>query len=160
MRAEQPVFQVPGTDLFLVTRYDLLGPILRDTATFSSAFTFGTGIPASVREQLREIVAQGWPPVATLLTADPPWHTRFRATVAGAFGARRIAQLRPVVEAIVHRLIDGWIGDGGVEIVRRFAVPVPVEVIAAVLDISTDHLDDFKRWSDDSVAAIGAAISD
>jgi cytochrome P450 len=160
MREEQPVFRVPGTDLYFVTRYDLFGAILRDTATFSSAFTFGTGIDRPVREQLREIVAQGWPPVPTLLTADPPRHTRYRATVAGAFGARRIAQLRPVVADIVHRLIDGWIGDGHVEVVRHFAVPVPVEVIAAVLDISTDHLDDFKRWSDDSVAAIGAAISD
>ena len=60
----------------------------------------------------------------------------------------------------MQRLIDRWIGDGQVELVTAFAVPLPVEVIAHVLNVPVDRLDDFKRWSDDSIAAIGAVISD
>ena len=43
MREAVPVFHVPGTDIHLVTRHDLIVPILRDTATFSNDF----GTPVS-----------------------------------------------------------------------------------------------------------------
>ena len=39
-------------------------------------------------------------------------------------------------------------------------MPLPVEVIAHVLNVPLDRMADFKRWSDDSIAAIGARISD
>ena len=55
---------------------------------------------------------------------------------------RTIAGLREPVEAIVQRLIDRWIGDGQVELVTAFAVPLPVEVIAHVLNVPVDRLDD------------------
>ena len=44
MRDTTPVFHVPGTDFYLVTRHDLVVPILRDTATFSNDFG-ATGEP-------------------------------------------------------------------------------------------------------------------
>ena len=86
MRDTTPVFHVPGTDFYLVTRHDLVVPILRDTATFSNDFG-ATGEAASgpVLDKLREIMRQGWAPVPTLLTVDPPWHTRYRGTVAPYF---------------------------------------------------------------------------
>ena len=39
-------------------------------------------------------------------------------------------------------------------------MPVPIEAIAHVLNVPPDRMDDFKRWSDDSIAPIGTAISD
>jgi cytochrome P450 len=39
-------------------------------------------------------------------------------------------------------------------------VPLPIEAIAYVLNVAPDRMDDFKRWSDDSIANIGTAISD
>ncbi|HJN93237.1 MAG TPA: cytochrome P450, partial [Dehalococcoidia bacterium] len=43
--------------------------------------------------------------------------------------------------------------------VERFAVPLPVTVIADQLGVSRDDLADFKRWSDDSVAPLGGMIT-
>jgi cytochrome P450 len=161
MREAQPVFAVPGTDLYLVTRHELVTPILRDTETFSSAFG-NTGVPPSgpVVDRLREIIATGYPQVATMLTVDPPWHTRYRGTVAPYFTPRRIADLRPIIESICERLIDSWLTEGQIEFVSRFAVPLPIEAIAAVLNVPTERMADFKRWSDDSIATIGAVVSD
>jgi cytochrome P450 len=161
MRARTPVFRVPNTDLFLVTRHDLITPILRDTATFSNAFG-NTGEPprGEVVERLKAVMAHGWPQVPTMLTIDPPWHTRYRGTVAPYFTPKRVGELRPAIEQICSRLIDSWIDAGTIELVQQFAIPLPIEAIAAVLNVPTERMADFKRWSDDSIAAIGARITD
>jgi cytochrome P450 len=161
MRETTAVFNVPGTDMYMVTRHDLVVPILRDIETFSSKFqTTGMLPKPEVVEQLRQIMETGWPQVPTMLTIDPPHHTRFRSTVAPYFTPRRIAELREPVEAICERLIDGWIERGRIEFVSEFGVPLPIHAIAHVLNVPADRLDDFKRWSDDSIATIGTAITD
>jgi cytochrome P450 len=161
MRERAPVFQVPGANLFLVTRHDLITPILRDTTTFSSQFG-GPGAPArgELAERLRAVQAEGWPQVPTMLTVDPPEHTRYRGTVAPYFTPKRIGALREPVRAITGRLLDAIVGAGPVELVETFAVPLPIEAIAQVLNVPPDRLADFKRWSDDSIATIGALVSD
>lgn len=162
MRDKTPVFHVPGTDIYMVTRHDLINPIVRDTATFSSGFNT-TGIPPSkeVVDRIKAVLADGWPQVPTMLTIDPPQHTRYRGTVASYFSPRQMKALEPAVGAIVSRLIDDLPADGEVfDVVPAFAVPVPVETIATVLNVPQDRLGDFKRWSDDSIATIGTRISD
>lgn len=160
MRDEVPVFHVPGTDFYLVTRHDLVVPILRDTATFSNAFATGEAPQGAVVDRLKEIMSEGWPPVATMLTVDPPSHTRYRGTVAPYFTPRPIAALREPVVTIVDRLIDGWIDERRIDFVQRFGVPLPIEAIAYVLNVPTEKMADFKRWSDDSIVSIGAMPSD
>jgi cytochrome P450 len=162
MQAETPVFEVPGGfSLKLVTRHEDMVPVLRDTSTFSNNFG-NTGTPpnAEVAERLKQVQAKGWPQVPTMLTIDPPHHTRYRGTVATYFTPRRIGELRPAIEAICTRLIDGWIDKGSIEFVQDFGVPLPIEAIAAVLNVPTERMADFKRWSDDSIATIGTIISD
>lgn len=161
MREDQPVFRVPGTDLHLVTRHDLVVPILRDVETYSNRFG-GTSERAAdeLAQRLAEVQADGWPLVPTMLTEDPPAHTRYRGLVNAAFSPRRIAALEPVVHAIAEQLVDRFPRRGTVSFVPEFAVPLPVRVIAHVLDVPDDRLDDFKRWSDDSTIGIGARISD
>ncbi len=160
MQHAAPVFRVPGANLYLVTRHELIAPILRDTTTFSSSFGFaGTAQQSEVAARMQEIVDSGWPRTSTLLTVDPPQHTAFRSTVAQYFAPRRIAELREPVEAIVARLFSN-LPETAFDVVSHLAVPLPVEAIARVLNVPDDHLDDFKRWSDDSVATIGAVVSD
>jgi cytochrome P450 len=161
MRERHPVFRVPGTDLHLVTRHDLVVPILRDVETYSNRFG-GTSERAvdELAQRLAEVQADGWPLVSTMLTEDPPAHTRYRGLVNAAFSPRRIAAVEPVVRAIAEELVDRFPVEGTVHFVPDFAVPLPVRVIAHILDVPDDRLDDFKRWSDDSTIGIGARISD
>lgn len=160
MQDQAPVFHVPGTDLYLVTRHEMITPILRDPQLFSSRFG-SAGEPArgEAAERIRAILATGWPQVPTMLTIDPPDHTRFRSTVAPFFTPKRLGELRAPIEAIVDRLLDS-LPDDEFDLVPAFAVPLPVEVIAHILNVPTDRMADFKRWSDDSVANIGTAITD
>jgi cytochrome P450 len=160
MQVETPVYEVPGVGLKIVTRHEDMVPVLRDTATFSNNFNTGTAPEGDVTERLKAVQAKGWPQVGTMLTIDPPKHTRYRSTVATYFTPRRIATLRPAVEAICTRLVDGWIDKGSIEFVAEFGVPLPIEAIAEILNVPMERRADFKRWSDDSIATIGAIISD
>lgn len=161
MREQQPVFHVPGTDLYLVTRHDLVVPILRDVETYSNRFG-GTGEPAAgdLARRLAEVQAEGWPQVPTMLTEDPPRHTRYRGLVNAAFSPRRIRAFEPAIRAIAEELVARLPDEGTIDFVTEVAVPLPVRVIAHVLDVPLDRMADFKRWSEDSTIGIGARIGD
>jgi len=160
MRAEQPVFHDPRTGMWLITRYEDVLEAVRQPEVFSSRFGGPSSRPdRELADRLREIQATGYESKATLLTADPPEHNRYRALVSKAFSPRAVAALRPSTQDIADDLIDAFIGDGSVELVRQFAVGLPLTVIADALGVPRSDLADFKRWSDDSVAAIGADLS-
>ena len=69
----------------------------------------------------------------SMLTLNPPDHTRLRRLVGSAFTARRVARLRPAVERMVGDLLDGL--DGEDDFVRAFAFPLPVNVIGELLGV-------------------------
>ena len=160
MRDEQPVLHVEALGMYLVTRHDLVLQILRDPQTYSSQFG-GAGMPLSpeARTAMSEVIAEGYPRVPTMLTADMPDHTRYRRLVQKAFTPKVVAELEPVIRSIATRLIDSWIDAGRIEFVEQYGVPLPVEVIAHALNVPESRMADFKRWSDDSIAGIGTNIT-
>ncbi len=96
-REQAPVMELPGlmpeAKLFLVTRYDLVMEILKNTEVFSSNFSSLLAGREEQDAELQKIYAQGWPQVNTLLTADPPEHERFRVLVNKAFTASRVKKM-------------------------------------------------------------------
>jgi cytochrome P450 len=88
-----------------------------------------------------EVVAEGLPGAALaqhVLTMDPPEHTRLRKLVAQAFTPARVELLRPRVQELVDELCDGLAKDGpdaAVDLVSRFAFPLPYTVICELLGI-------------------------
>ena len=160
MRAEAPVIFLENVGMWFVTGHDLVLEVARDHHTYSNLFGGASmPLPPGEREQLQAAIEEGYPRVSTMLTADQPDHTRYRRLVSKAFSARAIADLEPAVREITAMLIDGWLGTGRIEFVSQFAVGLPVRVIARALNVPDDRLDDFKRWSDDSIAGIGTNIT-
>lgn len=159
MRDEAPVLRLSGLGVYLVTRHDLVLSILRDPTTYSSRFGRPT-MPLSGEDaaRLNAAIAEGYPRTPTMLTADPPRHTRFRGLVAKAFNARTIASMEPFIRRCVGELIDAWGERTEIDFVAAFAVPLPVRVIATMLDQPADRYDDIKRWSDASIAGIGTNL--
>jgi cytochrome P450 len=160
MRDEAPVMLIESVGMYLVTSHELVMQVLRDPATYSSLFGGASmPLPSDAREKMIEVMADGYPRVPTMLTADMPEHTRYRRLVSKAFTPKVIAELEPVIRSITTRLIDSWIDSGRIEFVEQFGVPLPVEVIAHALNVPDSRMADFKRWSDDSIAGIGTNIS-
>ena len=159
MREEAPVHAVAGLGMYMVTRHDLVLEVVRDPTTFSNQFgQTSMPLPVEERERMAEVVAEGYQRVPTMLTADPPDHTRYRRLVTKAFTPKEIASLEPAIREITSTLIDSWIDRGRIEFVEDFAVPLPVRVIAKALNVPDERLADFKKWSDDSIAGIGTAL--
>ena len=157
MREHAPVYQVPGAGFFIISRYADIMSALNNEEVFSSRQP--PGVNTSMPPEVAEIYAQGYPPVDTLLTNDPPAHTRYRVLVTKAFSARRVATLEPKVRDIAVELVDKFARDGRVELMHQFAVGLPLTVIADALGVPREDMDKFKRWSDDSVAPLGGMIS-
>ena len=162
-RDQKPVMKLPGQTsdppLFLVTRYDLVMKVLKNTETFSSNFN---ALLSGKNEQdpaLQEVKAQGWPPVNTLLTADPPEHERFRGLVNKAFTASRVNKMADSIKLIADELIDTFVEEHTCEFVSQFAVPMPIKVIADQLGVSRKDLSKFKQWSDAAVALLGHMLT-
>jgi cytochrome P450 len=168
MRAERPVMRLdgeavgrPGDVVYCVSRHADVLSVLLDSETFSSRFGSPGFLPdPELRRKLKQIIAQGWPHLDTMLTEDPPVHTRYRGLVSKAFTPRMVRAQEPRVRALCERLVDDWQGRERVDFIRDLAVPVPVTTVAYILDVPDDRQADFKRWADQSVAAIGRVISD
>lgn len=71
----------------------------------------------------------------SMLSVEPPEHTRYRKTVSSVFTTRAVAALRDRVALAAAELIDG-LGDGGtVDIVERYCSQLPVTVIGDIIGV-------------------------
>lgn len=153
-REEAPVYLLPGTNIYLVTRHADIRAMLKDTATFSSSFAHLLTGPDE-QEEVKALYAGLIEPADTLLTLDPPRHRVYRNLVNKVFSAKRVNAMHDYVEEIVDDLIDGFIDDGGCEFIAAFASPLPLLVIADQLGIDRELLPRFKLWSDSLAARLG-----
>jgi cytochrome P450 len=158
LRREAPVYRDPSTGVFLVSSYAHVVEVLRQPEIYSNRFAAAM-MARQLRDEVRAIAERGWPPVDTMLTADPPEQRRFRALVNKAFTARRVDRLEPRIAALCDELIDGFAAEGRVELRGRFAVPLPLTLIAEQLGVPRRDLATFKKWSDGFVAQLGLMAS-
>jgi len=154
LQDEAPVWQMPGTNVFVVTRYDDIRAIIRDPARFSSNFSALLNAGSS-NDEVTAIYEQGYEMVETLLTQDPPRHRVYRNLVNKVFSNKRIEGMRDDIEATANKLIDGWIDDAEVDLLNRFCVPLPIYVIADQLGVPRSELAMIKKWSDASASRLG-----
>jgi cytochrome P450 len=127
---------------WLVTRYADVRAGLTDERL---AKDWRSGLPAAERAA----APPGLPaPMSHMLTSlDPPEHTRLRSLVAQAFTVRRIAGLRPRVEALAAELLDGLPEDEPIDLVARYAIILPMVVISELLGVPEIERDEFARLS-------------
>ena len=156
--AHAPILPVPQQNLHIVFNYDLIAEATGRTDEFSNNFGALLGGTRAQDPELRAILDKGWPAPPTLLTADPPVHTRFRKLVNLAFSMPRVNAIEADIRAKVISLIEGFADNGECEFLEEFAVPLPVSMIAKQIGLE-DELDRVKRWSDSGVDQLSQMIS-
>ena len=128
LRANDPVHwhPDPGADGFwAVTRYDDVRAVGRDPGTFSSSPT--VLIPDATGFDLGDH--------QMMLTVDPPRHTALRKIVAAEFIPRAAKAMRPRIDELATRIIDGVAGAGACDLVPDVAGLMPSYVIADMFGI-------------------------
>jgi cytochrome P450 len=147
LREEGPVTPVVlphGGRSWLVTRYADVRAALAD--------------PRLHKDWAAKMTEPGWVPdeitgylSVLMLNTDPPGHTRLRKLVTKAFTVRRVAGLRPRIEAVTASLLDAIearpAGEA-VDLIEAFAFPLPVTVICELLGIPLEDQAEFRQWSD------------
>jgi cytochrome P450 len=158
-RRDAPVHHLPGTAIYMVSTYELIAEACANAAVFSN--DFGSLLEGRAREdaEIKSVIAQGWPQVKTLLTADPPSHTRFRKLVSLAFSPLRVNRIEGSIEAVVDELIGRFVRNGRCEFVAEFAVPLPVTVIADQIGVPRSDVAQLKQWSDAVADRLGGMLT-
>ena len=156
--AQRPVLQLPGSGTFLVLSYDLVTECCKRVDDFSNAFGELLSGKRAGDPDVKRILEKGWPAVDTMLTADPPEHTRFRGLVNQAFSMRRVNAMEDDIRSIAAELIEGFADKGSCEFIEAFAMPLPVAVIAEQIGLTRDDTATVKRWSDAFADRLGGMI--
>ena len=151
LRAEAPVYLIPGFGIHLVSTYELIREVVKNTATWSSAVAAGappaqmTTQDEAITRRIHEILASDVKLEQTLLSVDPPEHAKHRTLVNRVFAASRVKTLVPYIEGIVDRLIDRFIDTGRCEFMEAFAEPLPLIIIREQLGIPDEDEAFFNR---------------
>jgi unspecific monooxygenase len=101
------------------------------------------------------------PKSRSLLFMDPPDHTRLRGLVSRAFTPRRVEGLSAATEAIANELVADLRRralEGPVDLIERFAYPLPVRVICSLLGVPEKDEAIFTDWSRGVARAVDPSI--
>jgi cytochrome P450 len=75
----------------------------------------------------------------SMLSVEPPEHTRYRKLVSSVFTTRAVAALRDRVQDTANALLDKLSADAGtVDVVERYCGQLPVTVIGDILGVPDD----------------------
>jgi cytochrome P450 len=75
----------------------------------------------------------------SMLSVEPPEHTRYRKLVSSVFTTRAVAALRDRVQGTANALLDDLADDAGtVDVVGRYCSQLPVTVIGDILGVPDD----------------------
>lgn len=98
-------------------------------------------------------------PAATIATTDGDMHTRLRRQALPAFTKGALLEWQAVVDDLAAELVSSVVADPGCDVVDRLAVPMPMLLIARLLGVPEDRIDDFRAWSTAATASLDVDLS-
>ncbi len=147
LRESTPVFWNEQSGQWMLTRFQDVYETLRDRR-LGRAYThrydharFGRAVPdprwAAFHQHER------W----SLLSLEPPDHTRIRRLVAKVFTPRAVAALRPTLEEFAASLLDDCAEADTFDLLADYAQPFSVAVISSMLGVPREDARRLLDWS-------------
>ncbi|MEH1122995.1 cytochrome P450 [Micromonospora sp. CPCC 206061] len=125
-----------GGQAYLVTRHEQARLVLSDERFSANRNRPGAAAPVPMARD------------DSMMSADPPEHTRLRRLVSKAFTARRVEGLRPRIAELTTELLDAMADAGPPADLRAaLAKPLPILVIAELLGVPDVDRDRLADWS-------------
>jgi cytochrome P450 len=160
LRQASPVLRLPvpnhaGAGVWLLLRHAEVQAVLRG-AGFSVDRRRADVVRENAERLPLELLGEAGG-LRSMLIMDAPDHTRVRGLVAKAFTPRRVAALRPRIEAIVDELLAQVQSRGRMDLIEDFAAPLPAIVIAELLGVPAEDHRQFKQWSSQLVSGLASA---
>ena len=149
LRSHAPRFHDPRYGRIMLTNYDDVRAAIRAkqfsvNAQFSHDDSYLRRIAATGLDK-REGDTAYEPPLVML---DDPDHRRVRSLMSKAFTPRAIEGMRDRIEQITAELLDAISGETEIDLVEKFAGPLPTQAILDMMGMTDSSTNDFKRWSE------------
>jgi cytochrome P450 len=155
LRDEQPVWRhrhvslnraPEGIEFWAVLGHPELQAVARDWRTFSSLD--GPSLSPNEEQQRGH----------TVVSMDPPTHTRMRKLISAGFTPRMIRRLDEQIEARTTALLDAAAAAGTCEFVHDVAYQLPMHIIGDIIGIPEDDRRDVFTWVETIMAAPDPAL--
>jgi cytochrome P450 len=138
LRRETPVLWHEPTGQHLALSFALCNAVLRDRRF---GRLWADKMPADRFEPFNRLHRN------QMMETEPPDHTRLRSLVAKAFARGHVERLRPRVQQIADELLDAVTDAGEFDLIRDFAEPLPVAIIAELLGVPQPDQHLLRPWS-------------
>ncbi|GLS99777.1 cytochrome P450 [Sphingobium jiangsuense] len=161
LRQSAPVWRDPRTRIVHVSTHALVVEVNKRPKLFSSAMAhlLKSGGTGAIDAEEAAIMAQGLPWIDTMITADPPVHSRYKRIAMKAFTPLRVEAMADYIRETTHRLIDGFAAKGSVEFKSCFADQLPSIIIADMLGVPRSDIPRFQQWLRSVVSRIAGGAS-
>lgn len=160
LHREAPVHRIPGegfepgTDGFILTKYEDIAMVVRDPERFPPTLTLGvnamleSGIPPEEQPLTNAMMAS----MMTLRPDMTLWRSHKQELTDPWVGPGASRHEEMITDCAI-RLIDRWIDRGEVEFISEFARPLPQMVMANVLGFPEEDIPQLAEWGTAQVAA-------
>jgi cytochrome P450 len=167
LRAEDPVHFDEGIQTWLVTRHDDILTVTRNTEVYSDEMRVSKAIRSPFQAEVNEYMQrEGFLMLAQSdgFKVDGELHTRRRKLVAHAFTGPNVAAMEARVAGICRDKAAAFLGRGeadvvSADLVKEYAMPIPILVICDTLGLPMDHVEEISRGADSMVAQAGASAT-
>ncbi len=142
LRDEAPVYKgkLSVFNAYFVSRYDDCTMVLKDSRFVrnrSTARGGGSKLPFPMPKSVQRLAE-------SMIVEDDPEHRRLRNLVHKAFTPRAIGQLGEQVDVLSHELLDNAEQQGEVDLMKSFALPIPVTIISRMVGVPKDEMGHFS----------------
>ena len=133
LREKCPVHfsEVPSA-YFTISRGNDVMNALRDEMTWSSIY--GPGLAYNKSGD------------GVLVSSDPPEHTRERLAISRIFQPSAINKMEDDIRSLTNQLIDGFGEKNACDLIKDYAMPIPLTVMCWLLGTPIEDIDRFRRW--------------
>jgi len=156
MRSHKPILFSQTTRLHWVTKMEFAQEMLRDKrfSVDDRKYPIADKRRKEFKKAGREIMLEQFEN-PSMLKLDPPDHSRIRKLVQYGFTNRYITSLEPEIKKIVEDCLDKVHNQDSFDLIEDLAKPLPAIVIAKMMGLPNEDLDQFQAWSEDLLVGVG-----
>ena len=156
MRSHKPILFSQTTRLHWVTKMEFAQEMLRDKrfSVDDRKYPIADKRRKEFKKAGREIMLEQFEN-HSMLKLDPPDHSRIRKLVQYGFTNRYITSLEPEIKKVVENCLDKVHNQDSFDLIEDLAKPLPAIVIAKMMGLPNEDLDQFQAWSEDLLVGVG-----
>ena len=146
LRAEGPVHQIGDSGFYVVCDWAAINDTVNRPEDFSSNLTATMTLTAEGTVGPFEMDGLGGP-TQILATADDPSHAAHRKMLVPQLAAKKIRAMEPFIADTFGRLWTDNLRGGRIEWMGALANRLPMMVVARLIGVPADDVDQLIRWA-------------